>query len=89
MAPSGTGGPRPQMLDNRTFRPSPETARKWHALAERRRREYVELYRSGRWRRYYSEERFLAHLREVVQGVESWAKVVEQLSQPPAGRAPN
>ncbi len=67
------------MSDNRSFRTSPETVRKWHALAERRRREYVELYRSGRWRRYYSEERFLAHLREVVQGVETWGKLVEQV----------
>ena len=55
-----------------------ETVRKWHALAERRRRYFVELYRSERWRRYYTEEAFLAQMREVVEGVEAWAKVMEQ-----------
>jgi hypothetical protein len=34
-------------------------ARKWRALAERRRAHFVELYHSGRWKRYYSEEQFL------------------------------
>jgi uncharacterized repeat protein (TIGR03809 family) len=47
-------------------------ARQWHALAKRRRDYFVELYRSGRWRLYYTEERFLAHVREVMQEVESW-----------------
>jgi len=49
-----------------------EVAKKWHALAKRRREHFVELYRSGRWRRYYTEEAFLARMREVVQGAEEW-----------------
>ena len=60
------------------FRLSIENTRKWHALAERRRAYFVELYRSGRWRRYYGEEAFLAHLRGVMQNVEQWAKVLER-----------
>jgi len=55
-----------------------ETVRKWHALAERRRRHYVELYRSERWRRYFTEEAFLTHMRDVIQNVETWAKVLEK-----------
>jgi uncharacterized repeat protein (TIGR03809 family) len=55
-----------------------ETTRKWHALAERRRAYFVELYRSGRWRRYYTEDAFLAHLREVTDDVAVWAKVLER-----------
>ena len=33
-------------------------ARKWHDLAEQRLDYYTELYRSGRWKHYYTEERF-------------------------------
>ena len=44
--------------------------RKWHSLAERRRRHFVELYRSERWKRYYTEEEFRAHMREVDANVE-------------------
>src|SRR5882724_496139 len=62
-------------MDSEPFRLSTEATRKWHALAERRRAYFVELYRSGRWRRYYSEAAFLAHMREVMEGVEAWAKV--------------
>ena len=69
------------------FRTSLDAVRKWHALAERRRRHYVELYRSERWRRYYSEDAFLAQLRRVMQDVEQWAKVLERWSAPaPASR---
>jgi uncharacterized repeat protein (TIGR03809 family) len=60
------------------FRLSIENTRKWHALAERRRAYFVELYRSGRWRRYYAEDAFLAHLREVMQSVEQWAEVLKR-----------
>jgi uncharacterized repeat protein (TIGR03809 family) len=59
-------------------RTSVETARKWHALAERRRRHFVDLYRSERWRRYYSEAAFLAQMRDVIESVEMWAKVIER-----------
>ena len=69
------------------FRLPIENIRKWHALAERRRAYFVELYRSGRWKRYYTEEAFLAHLRQVMQDVEQWAKVMERWSDAPAGRA--
>jgi hypothetical protein len=65
-------------MDSAPFRLSAETTRKWHALAERRRAYFIELYRSGRWRRYYSEDAFLAHMREVMEGVENWAKVMER-----------
>ena len=60
------------------YRLSIETSRKWHALAERRRAYFVALYRSGRWRRYYREEAFLNHMREVMQGVDVWTKVLER-----------
>jgi uncharacterized repeat protein (TIGR03809 family) len=62
------------------FRGSVESARKWHALAERRRRHYVELYRSERWRRYFSEEAFLLLMRDAIQNAETWAKILERMT---------
>ena len=40
---------------------------KWRDLAERRRAHFVELYHSGRWKHYYSEERFLQRMREAIR----------------------
>jgi uncharacterized repeat protein (TIGR03809 family) len=62
-----------------------ETSRKWQALAERRRAYYLELYRSGRWKRYYAEDVFLAQMKDVMDGVEAWNHV---LSRWPEGEAP-
>jgi uncharacterized repeat protein (TIGR03809 family) len=66
-----------------------ESARKWHALAERRRNHFVDLYRSERWRRYYSEDAFRAHMKEVIQNVETWGKVLENVGAAPARPAQN
>ena len=60
------------------FRGSIESTRKWHALAERRRRHYVDLYRSERWRRYFKEDIFLELMREAIQNTENWAKILER-----------
>jgi uncharacterized repeat protein (TIGR03809 family) len=50
-------------------------AQKWRELAERRREHFAELYRSGRWRHYYTEEQFVAQMREVVRAAEEWARI--------------
>jgi uncharacterized repeat protein (TIGR03809 family) len=52
-----------------------EVAQKWRALAERRLAHFVELYESGRWRHYYSEEQFLHRMREAVRLSERWAQI--------------
>jgi uncharacterized repeat protein (TIGR03809 family) len=49
-----------------------EIARRWRALVERRRAHYIELYRTGRWRHYYTEQEFLTVVREVAAEIESW-----------------
>jgi uncharacterized repeat protein (TIGR03809 family) len=77
------------MAGARSVQTSVETVRKWHSLAERRRRHFVELYRSERWRRYYTEEAFLAQMREVIQSVEVWEKVLHQAAGLPAPAARN
>ena len=66
---------------------SVEAVRKWHALAERRRRHYVELYRSERWRRYFKEETFLELMREAIQNTEHWAKILERMTGQESAKA--
>ncbi len=52
-----------------------QVTQKWRDLAERRRAHFVELYETGRWRHYYTEEQFLACMREVIEAAEVWAKI--------------
>ena len=55
------------------------TAQRWRALAERRRAHFVELYHTGRWKRYYSEEQFLHRLRDAIRASERWAEIAPVL----------
>jgi hypothetical protein len=59
-----------------------EIARKWHELSERRREHLVELYDSGRWKRYYSEGEFVVCMRETVGLSEAWARLVDPARTP-------
>ena len=68
------------MLGEASFRMSVETVRKLHTLAERRRRHYVELYRSERWRRYFTEDAFLLRMRDVIQNAETWANILARMA---------
>jgi uncharacterized repeat protein (TIGR03809 family) len=56
-----------------------EITQKWRALAEQRRAHFVELYDSGRWKHYYTEEELVARTREAVRLSETW----DQLATPP------
>jgi uncharacterized repeat protein (TIGR03809 family) len=51
-------------------------ARKWHALAQRRRDHLAELYHSGAWQRYFTEETLRTHMREAVREVEHWGALL-------------
>jgi uncharacterized repeat protein (TIGR03809 family) len=53
-----------------------DAAQKWRAFAERRRVHFDELYHTGRWKRYYSEEQFLLKMREAVKASDRWAEIV-------------
>ena len=55
-------------------------ALKWRSLAEQRRDHHFDLYRSGRWVHYYTEEEFLTELRKAVALAEHWAEIA------PSGR---
>ena len=48
-------------------------ARKWCDLAQRRLDYFIELYRSGRWRHYYTEERFALRMLDVIKAARVWA----------------
>jgi len=61
--------------------PVGDIAHKWQALTERRREHFVELYRSGRWRRYYSEETFRHQLSEVTAGLAAWEALAKEEAQ--------
>src|SRR5262245_61591588 len=50
-------------------------AQKWRDIAERRRAHFLELYASGRWKHYYSEEQFLYRMREAIRLSERWAEI--------------
>ncbi len=69
------------------YQTSIESVRGWHALAERRRNHVVELYRSERWRRYYTEDSFRLLMRDVIQNVESWSRILEGMTGPAAAKA--
>jgi uncharacterized repeat protein (TIGR03809 family) len=55
-------------------------AQRWRDLTERRRADFAQLYESGRWTRYYSEERLLERVREVVQSAERWTQIAARLT---------
>jgi uncharacterized repeat protein (TIGR03809 family) len=71
------------MASETSFRTSIDVVRRWHTLAERRRKHYVELYRSDRWRRYFTEEVFLLRMRDVISNVEEWQKILDSLERAP------
>ena len=70
------------MDDKPQKRIADDIARKWHALAERRRAHFAELHDSGRWQKYYRENKFFAQLRATERMADAWAKVVGK--NPPA-----
>ena len=56
-------------------------AEKWHALAQRRLAYIRELERSGRWKRYYTEELYALCLRDAERAVTLWSRLA---TAPPA-----
>jgi uncharacterized repeat protein (TIGR03809 family) len=69
------------MQNQQRPRTAGEIAKHWQALAERRRQHLLQLHRSGRWRRYYTEEQLIALMRDAIRNVEQWSSVT---GEPPA-----
>jgi len=53
-----------------------ETARKWRALIQRRREHLTELYRSGRYKKYFTEEKLLNQMREAAKAAQDWDALI-------------
>jgi uncharacterized repeat protein (TIGR03809 family) len=51
---------------------------RWRMLAERRLEHMSLLYETGRWRRYFTEERFLNIIRETTASVERWRQIAPE-----------
>ncbi len=66
-----------------------QAAQKWWALAERRRAHFVELYQTGRWKRYYGEEQFVLKLREAMKASERWAEIAPTPARVAASPSPD
>jgi uncharacterized repeat protein (TIGR03809 family) len=49
---------------------------RWCTLAERRLEYLTELFETGRWRRFHSEEAFLENIREAKSAVETWRNLL-------------
>ena len=50
-------------------------ALKWRNLAERRRAHHVDLYKSGRWKHYYSDDEFVAEMSAANAIAQRWASI--------------
>jgi uncharacterized repeat protein (TIGR03809 family) len=55
-----------------------EISNKWRELADRRLAYFTELYRSGRWKHYYTEETFTARMRDVIKAAKVWADLADK-----------
>ena len=50
-------------------------ALKWRNLAERRRAHHVDLYKSGRWKHYYTDDEFIAEMSAANAMALRWASI--------------
>jgi hypothetical protein len=66
------------MTDQPSLQRINKAAEKWRLLAEKRREDFAEMFRSGRWERYYELDEFADRAREVAAICDRWAEVVEQ-----------
>ncbi|HEX5509281.1 MAG TPA: TIGR03809 family protein [Pseudolabrys sp.] len=55
-----------------------QIAQKWRDLAERRRAYFMELYRTGRWQRYYTEDQFRSRVRDVLHAAKRWDELARR-----------
>jgi uncharacterized repeat protein (TIGR03809 family) len=60
-----------------------DIARRWHALAERRREHFADLHHSGRWRKYYHEHSFQRQMNETARMTDAWSRVAQGLGATP------
>jgi len=62
-----------------------DLVRRWLELAERRLNYFSELYRCGRWRRYYTPEQFADRVVAVMKSVAVWRELAGKPPAEPSG----
>jgi hypothetical protein len=77
-------------MSERQQRPYDSIARSWLALVERRQQSIIELWKSGRWRHYYTHAQFLDEMGKVLHLRNQWARlagvpVSDQIGLPQIG----
>ena len=75
------------MTDGEAYRKLGMIAQRWRDLAERRRAHFTELYESGRWKKYYGDDRLLLRMKEVVATAEGWDLIAATFAQAAAAPA--
>jgi uncharacterized repeat protein (TIGR03809 family) len=55
-----------------------EIVARWCNLAEQRLEHLTELFETGRWRRYHSEEAFLENIKEARAAVDTWRELLSR-----------
>jgi hypothetical protein len=66
------------MTERPAFREFGKVAQKWRDFAEKRRAYFTDLYRSGRWTHYYTDDELLLRMREVVGAAERWGAIARR-----------
>jgi hypothetical protein len=74
-------------MSERRSSPYDDVARRWHALAERRRLYIVALRDSDRWHHYYTREGLLDALREAANARDIWARIAGLVEGDPPSAA--
>jgi hypothetical protein len=65
----------PMTNGSMTVSPLDPVSLKWRSLIERRRAHFIELYLTGRWKKYYEEEQFLTIFRETMTIADRWNEI--------------
>jgi uncharacterized repeat protein (TIGR03809 family) len=55
-----------------------EIVARWCNLAEKRLEYLTELFDTGRWRRFHTEEEFLENIREAKSAVDAWSELLSR-----------
>jgi len=59
-----------------------DTVARWCNLAERRLEHLTDMFETGRWRRFHSEQAFLENIREAKAAVETWRDLMARDAAP-------
>jgi hypothetical protein len=59
-----------------------DVVRGWAVLAEQQRAHYEDLYRTGRWKHYYSEAQFRIRVRRAVELCDAWQAIIAAAGGP-------